>query len=84
VLDQLKSEPCTDCGGCFPPVCMHFDHRDYREKVRVVSAWCAAGDIPKMLQEIERCDLVCANCHAIRGEARRLVEPLRAGRPRKH
>src|ERR1700677_4478507 len=26
LLNTLKSVPCVDCGGKFPPVCMHFDH----------------------------------------------------------
>ena len=85
ILNYLKSNPCVDCGGRFPVACMHFDHRDYRTKRKIVAVWASAGLIPQMLGEIERCDLVCANCHAIRTDRRRHdgTQPYR-GRPRKY
>lgn len=84
LLNELKSKPCLDCGGSFPPVCMHYDHREPATKQMEVSGWCCAGLIPQMLREIERCDLVCANCHAIRTDARhRDGTGLKRGRPRK-
>lgn len=85
VLLERKRQPCMDCGGEFPPVAMHFDHRDWRQKRKGVSVWMSAGCLPQMLAEIELCDLVCANCHAIRGEQRRQgPEGHRGGRKRKY
>jgi hypothetical protein len=84
VLNDLKRAPCTDCGGRFPPICMHYDHRDWRTKQRPVATWTSAGALRQMLEEIERCDLVCANCHAIRTGARRKEEGHRGGRPRRY
>lgn len=63
----LKTGPCKDCGGTFPPVCMDFDHRDRSTKVADVSV-LARSSKAKCLAEIAKCDLVCANCHRIRTE----------------
>lgn len=66
LLIRLKDKPCHDCGGTFPVFVMEFDHRDPTQKKMRVSAFAAAGHIPGMLAEIEKCDLVCSNCHRIR------------------
>ncbi len=63
-IDDFKEgKPCMDCGGSFPPFCMDFDHRDPSTKVTNVGA---ARSMKKVVEEIEKCDLVCANCHRIR------------------
>lgn len=72
LLAELKQRPCMDCGGTFPPVCMQYDHRDPETKQRKVSDFGRGGTMQDFLAEIEKCDLVCANCHAIRTERRRL------------
>lgn len=69
-VDQLKAEPCVDCGRTFPPAAMDFDH------VRGVKV----SNISQMLRrpraeldaEIAKCELVCATCHRLRGATRRL------------
>jgi hypothetical protein len=66
-LRDLRRRPCQDCGRTFPPWVMDFDHRDPREKKFSL----AAGKVllkPRavLLVEIAKCDIVCANCHAIR------------------
>jgi hypothetical protein len=68
VMREKKSAPCTDCGGRFPPVCMQYDHRDPATKSAKVSDLAKSGLMARMLAEIELCDLVCANCHALRTE----------------
>ena len=82
ILAELKSKPCQDCGGSFPPCVMHFDHRDPGQKSLTVSALAGAGSIRNMLEEISKCDLVCANCHAIRTFHQRIAGSIRSGRPR--
>ena len=59
-----------DCGGSFPPVCMDFDHRDGSTKVNSIAHW-SLSDLPGLMAEVAKCDLVCANCHRLRTEARR-------------
>lgn len=72
-LNLLKSHPCTDCGGTFPPACMDFDHRPGTHKASSVSSLYSAKR-GKLQQEIAKCDLVCKVCHRIRTANRR---PLR-------
>jgi len=67
-LEGLKKAPCTDCGGTFPPVCMDFDHtqgRKHRGVARMLGySWA------RILEEVSKCDLVCANCHRVRTQVR--------------
>ena len=68
-LDELRSKPCVDCGGIFPPWIMEFDHVPSRgKKAANVSCIVGATSIiaPSVRKEIEKCDLVCANCHKTR------------------
>lgn len=65
-----ESKPCADCGRFFRYWVTHFDHRPGAEKVGVVSRFAANGSRIAALAEIEKCDLVCANCHADRTHAR--------------
>jgi hypothetical protein len=69
-INALKLKPCMDCGGVFDPVCMDFDHRDPSTKKAGV-AWRAAHGLGAALAEIQKCDLVCANCHRLRTHRRR-------------
>ena len=57
---QLK---CGQCGEDHP-ACLDFHHRDRSEKV-VTVAWVAnlGWSVAKMLTEIEKCDVLCSNCH---------------------
>ena len=64
---ELKMQPCTDCGQCYHPVCMQWDHLPEYEKVDDVAELVRGGcSKAKILEEIEKCELVCANCHALR------------------
>lgn len=62
-VDEVKSTPCTDCGESYPPWVMDLDHRDPEDKVADVSKLTSSGNWAKLLAEIEKCDVVCANCH---------------------
>ena len=64
LTDRLKDVPCADCGGRFPPVCMDFDHVR-GDKVRGVSQMRYITPI-RIVAEVAKCDVVCANCHRIR------------------
>ena len=70
-LHELKSVPCMDCGGRFDPVCMDFDHRP--GEIKLMSIGDAASGYKsntKLLAEIAKCDVVCANCHRLRTKSR--------------
>ena len=67
-INEHKAKPCTDCGECFPPVAMDFDHV-HGEKVKEISGmWSWSFD--KVLIELNKCELVCANCHRTRTKHR--------------
>ena len=70
-LDGLKMRSCMDCQQSFPPECMQFDH--VRGKKLFTIGEKAMQNTPgnrRVLAEIAKCDLVCANCHAIRTKRR--------------
>lgn len=71
---ELKSQPCTDCGNTFPWYIMEFDHVPERgEKKICISKMGGSRSInaPSFLKELNKCDLVCANCHKIRTHERK-------------
>lgn len=57
---------CKYCGICDWRV-LQFHHRDPEEKEFAVSARASAGttSISRIQKEIEKCDVLCANCHCI-------------------
>src|SRR5579864_9612343 len=64
---MLKENPCIDCGFKYPHFCMDFDHRNPSQKVLSISRMINKNwGIGKIKEEINKCDLVCANCHRIR------------------
>jgi hypothetical protein len=64
-LNSIKNVPCGDCGGIFPPECMDFDHRDPSKKKFTIGSSIKIG-LKHILDEIDKCDIVCANCHRLR------------------
>ncbi len=69
-IDEAKAGPCTDCGQTFPSVCMAFDHLDPDDKYRGV-AQMLCFSVETIQKEIDKCELVCHNCHALRTRDRR-------------
>lgn len=63
ILHEHKNVPCADCGVRYPPYVMDFDHRDGSTKVDNVGSLVGRVNVSKLLAEIEKCDVVCANCH---------------------
>ena len=66
-LRDLRRVPCDDCGEIFAPHMMDFDHRDPAKKSFTIAGGHALlMSRPRLIAEIEKCDIVCANCHALR------------------
>ena len=65
-IHKAKDGPCLDCGVRLPPAAMHFDHvRGI--KAFTISMWSQQGrNLEQVMNEIAKCDLRCANCHALR------------------
>lgn len=69
-LISQKNKPCTDCKIQYPYYVMHFDHLGLEPKLFNLSQKMYSKR--KIIEEIAKCELVCANCHAERTH-RRLI-----------
>lgn len=76
-LRELRKDvPCTDCGGIFPPTCMDWDHLDPSQKeFNIAKAIQELYTKEKIHAEIDKCELVCSNCHRIRSAIQRGDDP---------
>lgn len=73
-LTNLKeSTPCADCGMRYPFYVMQFDHLG--EKRFTISERKTIS-LETLKKEIEKCEIVCANCHAVRTYIRSKAEGL--------
>lgn len=61
--DYLKINPCIKCGEN-DPIVLEFDHKDSFDKITEVSTMAKNGaSLEKIKEEINKCDILCANCH---------------------
>ena len=67
LLDFFVLHPCVDCGET-DPVVLEFDH--LRDKQFEISAMLTYRRWEAVLAEIEKCEVVCANCHRRRTSSR--------------
>lgn len=63
IFEYFSTHPCVDCGETDPLV-LEFDHIESKNKdaavsvmVRTLKSW------ERILEEIEKCEVRCANCH---------------------
>ena len=57
---------CVDCGESRWQ-CIQFDHIDRKDKTDSISRMARRGmPAKRILEEISKCETVCANCHCIR------------------
>lgn len=63
VIEYRKNHPCLLCGESHQ-ACLQFHHRDPSKKIleiyRIVNRMWS---LKRLKQEIEKCDILCANCH---------------------
>ena len=66
-VNVLKSgKPCSICGQTFPSICMDFHHITPDNKDGNVGEMIRDHlSMNRILQEIDKCMLVCSNCHRI-------------------
>ena len=67
-LDELKAgKACTDCGRTYPSYVMEWDHLPGADKkLTLANTRRAAFGRERILAELAKCELVCANCHRAR------------------
>jgi len=70
LINSYKEVPCVDCGGQYPYYVMQFDHLG-NKLFSIAKAVSRNLSLDSILSEIKKCDVVCANCHAIRTFERR-------------
>lgn len=80
LFDLLKEAKCMDCGYS-NWIALELDHRDPEQKHDAVTRMVNDGTtLERIKQEVAKCDIVCANCHAIRTANRsgswRVTQPL--------
>lgn len=68
---------CADCHKKWPAYVLDLDHIGVG-KDGMVSAMVNRGDsLEKIIQEMAKCEVVCANCHRCRTQNRRLGKPIK-------
>lgn len=70
IIRAAKEVPCADCGIQYPYYVMQFDHLDGDEKAFNIGQVGPTSGRPKLLAEIAKCEVVCANCHSERSYRR--------------
>ena len=61
-----KDVPCADCDIKYPYYVMQFDHVRGVKLFNIADACGGRRSMKSVLEEIAKCDIVCANCHATR------------------
>lgn len=64
LTEYMKDKSCSICGESHR-ACLQFHHIDDKQKeFTVADAVRGAISWKKILNEINKCDILCANCHA--------------------
>ena len=66
MLIELKSVPCVDCGISYHWYVMDFDHRRGIKEFEISVLSKKAMSHKRIMAEVAKCDVVCANCHRVR------------------
>lgn len=64
VRDLKEASPCKDCGEKYPYYVMDFDHLENKEGL--IGRFANNLHEAALRKELEKCELVCANCHRVR------------------
>jgi len=65
LVRELKNVPCTVCGVEYPgePYLMDFDHQRGDKDMTISMAVNRGWSEKRLLNEIEKCEVVCVICH---------------------
>ncbi len=73
LIDQKVSRmACMDCDKKVErdnTFVFDFDHRDPEQKTKAISQMLHQWTTDRLLHEMDKCDLICANCHRVRTNA---------------
>ncbi len=73
-LIEYKGGKCQLCFGKFPYYVYDFHHRNPKEKDLTIGSEITNLSMKAIKQEVDKCDLLCANCHREVHYARSYVE----------
>jgi hypothetical protein len=67
IIEQLRTikaqRTCCVCGEA-DPIVLEFDHKDQSTKSFTIGQVAKNGwGLAKIMSEVEKCDVICANCH---------------------
>lgn len=66
VAIDYKGGKCIRCGACkLPECCFQFHHAGSYKKEAHLSHLLRSKFSPKIVKELDKCALLCANCHAV-------------------
>ena len=66
VLNQIKLEAgCRSCGYDKEAVALEFNHLDTTNKKANISERAGSWSLTRLLEEVAKCEVLCANCHRI-------------------
>lgn len=74
-----KDRPCEDCGQHYKPWIMEFDHVRGEKLANVADLVKDSVSLKRLQEEIDKCEVVCANCHRERTWQRKGDDARRAG-----
>lgn len=63
IVDAFKDVPCKRCGIKYPPMVMDFHHREPGQKAFSIGKKVGSVSRTRLISEISKCDVLCANCH---------------------
>lgn len=77
-LNMIKLERgCDRCGYAISPAALDWDHRPGEiKRFGISAAWSRRDEV--ILEEIAKCDLLCANCHRAEMAQRRSQANIKA------
>lgn len=79
-LDEIKlSRGCTKCGYKEHPAALDFHHLSQQDKVATIASLYSTLNLQKILAEVAKCEVLCANCHRI--ETYHQKHPLKPEKP---
>src|SRR2546425_3638883 len=73
LIEYLQAHPCIDCGET-NIIVLEFDHvRDKRDNIATLMS--SSRTWPRILAEVQKCEVRCANCHRLKTAQRRGHRP---------
>lgn len=73
LIKLAKDKPCMDCDDKYPYYVMDFDHVRGKKKFNLSVAASKSTSLKVVQEEIDKCDVVCANCHRERTFNRKII-----------